>query len=252
MGRLPAFVYGAVCYGAFLVTFLYMIGFLNNQVVPKSIDSGSAGPLGRSILINVLLLALFAAQHTIMARPAFKRWWTKTVPEPIERSTFVLVTCLVLGLMVWQWRPMTSTIWQIHAAWAKAVLTGLSVFGFLFVVYSSFLIDHFDLFGMRQVTLYLRGRPYTQAPFMARSVYRYMRHPLMAGFLIGFWATPHLTTGHLLFAGVTTAYIFFGIAVEERDLVGTLGEDYLSYRRRTSLIVPLRPRSEPARDAAGA
>lgn len=252
MGRWPAFVYGAVCYVAFLVTFLYMIGFLNNHVVPKSIDSGSAGPVGPSILINVLLLGLFAVQHTVMARPAFKRWWTKTVPEPIERSTFVVVTCLVLGLMVWQWRPMTTTIWQIDAAWAKAVLTGLSIFGFLFVVYSSFLIDHFDLFGMRQVTLYLRGRPYTHAPFMARSVYRYMRHPLMAGFLIGFWATPHMTTGHLLFAGVTTIYIFFGITVEERDLVGTLGEDYLSYRQRTSLIVPLRPRSKPAPDAARA
>ncbi|MCP4251276.1 MAG: isoprenylcysteine carboxylmethyltransferase family protein, partial [bacterium] len=230
MGRMSAFIYGTVCYVAFLVTFLYMIGFVNNLVVPKSIDMGSAGATGTSVLINLLLLGLFAVQHTIMARPPFKRWWTKTVPEPIERSTFVLVTCLVLGLMVWQWRPMAPTIWQIDAGWARTALIGLSVFGFLFVVYSSFLIDHFDLFGVRQVTLYLRGRPYTNAPFMARLVYRYLRHPLMLGFLIAFWATPHMTTGHLLFAGVTTVYIFFGVNVEERDLAKTLGDDYLRYR----------------------
>ena len=183
-----------------------------------------------------------------MARPGFKVWWTRYVPKPVERSTFVLATCVLLVLMVWLWRPMTATIWQVDAPWARALLVGLSLFGWAVALYSSFLIDHFDLFGLRQVWLYLRGERYRHRPFVERSIYKWTRHPLMLGFMIAFWATPEMTAGHLLFAILTTAYILVGTRLEESDLLQLLGEDYHRYRQRTSMFLPLprRRRTAPA------
>ncbi|MHC4106909.1 MAG: methanethiol S-methyltransferase [Planctomycetota bacterium] len=243
MNRVAVFVYGVVAYVIFFVTFCYAIGFVGSLVVPKGIDDGAEGSLGAAIGINVVLLLLFGGQHSIMARPAFKDWWTKIVPVAIERSTFVLLASLILVLMFWQWRPVTASIWQIDAPWARNILIGISLFGWLLVLYSTFLIDHFDLFGLRQVYLYLRGRPYTPPAFVERSIYRLVRHPLMLGFLIAFWVTPDMTAGHLLFAVVTTVYVLAAIQVEERDLARSLGDDYREYRTRTRMLVPLPKRS---------
>jgi len=242
MGRSLVFAYGVLVYGVFLVTFLYAIGFVGNWIVPKSIDTGSSVSLGEAICVNVLLLALFAIQHTIMARPAFKLRWARILPQPIERSTFVLLASLLLGLAFWQWRPIPETVWQVDAPAGRVILNALSLMGWIIVLYGSFLIDHFDLFGLRQVFLYLRGKPYSHPPLKMVSLYRFVRHPLMLGFLIAFWATPSMTQGHLLFAVVTTAYIFFGIQIEERDLQKILGDDYRRYREETSMIVPMLPK----------
>ena len=231
------------------------MGFVGNFAVPKSIDSGSQGAGATAILVNVLLVGLFAAQHTIMARPGFKTWWTSFVPAPMGRSTFVLITSLLLGLLYWQWRPLPETVWLVEFAPLRAILIALSFVGWGIVLYSSFLIDHFDLFGLRQVTLHLRGLPYRHHPFMERSLYKFIRHPLMAGFLIAFWATPTMTEGHLLFAGLMTVYIFFGIHMEERDLLRMLGDDYRGYHARTPMLLPGpgRPRHPvaPLGEAAG-
>jgi len=243
MTRNFVLIYGIIAYLGFLFTILYAIGFVGNWVVPKAIDTGIEGPIGQAILINVVLLSLFAVQHTIMARPAFKAWWTKIIPEPIERSTFVLAANLLLLLLFWQWRPMPIEIWRIDQPVISLLLQGLSLVGWAMVFYSSFLIDHFDLFGLRQVILHFRGKDYAHPSFAVRSLYRWIRHPLMAGFLVAFWFTPTMTQGHLLFALVTTGYIFFGICVEERDLVKVLGEDYAKYRQRTAMIFPL-PKSK--------
>ena len=238
MGRIAVFIYGVVTYVAFLVVFLYAFGFMSGLGVPKSIDDGQKGPVGQAIVINVLLLALFAVQHSVMARPAFKSWWTKIIPEPIERSTFVLMTNLVLGLLFWQWRPIPEVVWKVDHQVAYMVLRGLFFAGALIVLYSSFLIDHFDLFGLRQVYFYLRGREYAPPVFMVRSLYKWVRHPLMLGFMIAFWSAPTMTLGHLLFSLVTTVYIFVGIALEERDIGKQLGEEYQRYRQRTPMILP--------------
>lgn len=239
MGKNSILTYGIIAYIAFLITILYAIGFVGNWVVPKSIDTGDVRPLGQTILINVVLLGLFAVQHTIMARPAFKIWWTRIIPESVERSTFVLVASLLLLLLFWQWRPMPTVVWQIDQPVVSTALQCLSLVGWIMVFYSSFLIDHFDLFGLRQVVLHYRGQEYTHPSFAVRSLYRWIRHPLMAGFLIAFWFTPTMTQGHLLFAFVTTGYIFFGIWVEERDLAKVLGDDYEKYRKRTAMIIPI-------------
>ncbi len=244
MRAMLSFLYGAACYVLFVITFLYMMGFVANLVVPKSIDSGSAGPLSQAILINLSLPGLFAVQHTIMARPAFKRWWTRFVPAQIERSTFVLVTCLILFAMVWQWRPMTASVWSIENQAARCAIWSLHYLGWAIVLYSSFLIDHFDLFGLRQVWLHLRGQPYAHAPFAMPWLYRLVRNPLMLGFLIAFWATPEMTQGHLLFDAATTGYILIGIQFEERDLIRILGEDYRRHRANTPMLLP-RPRRRP-------
>lgn len=244
MNRVVIFAYGLIAYVLFLGTFLYAIGFVDELVVPKSINSGVQGPIARAVVINILLLGLFGVQHSVMARPGFKAWWTKLVPEPIERSTFVLCTCLAFGLLFWQWQPITETVWSVQQGWARTLLFGVSFGGWALVLYSTFLIDHFDLFGLRQVVLQLRGREYIQPRFMVRSVYRFVRHPLMVGFMIAFWATPDMTGGHLLFCVVTTAYIFVGIVLEERDLLQSLGEEYRLYRARTPMIVPLFRRAE--------
>jgi protein-S-isoprenylcysteine O-methyltransferase Ste14 len=240
MAKILAVLYGVVAYAAFFVTILYAIGFVGNFVVPKSIDSGEEGPVGLAIVVNVCLMALFAIQHTIMARPAFKEWWTKFVPRPIERSTFVLAASALLALLFWQWRPIGGIVWQVDAPAGRAVLVGASLVGWLLVFYSSFLIDHFDLFGLQQVVLYFREKPYTHPPFKQASVYKLIRHPLMLGFLIAFWFTPTMTYGHLLFSCVITGYIFFGIHMEERDLNKLLGSDYAAYRKETPMILPLK------------
>ncbi len=238
-------VYGVVCYLSFLVAILYMIGFLGNFLVPKSIDSGEVGIMGGTIMVNVLLMALFAVQHTIMARPAFKDVWTKIVPKPIERATFVLVTSAILLLIFWQWRPIPSEdlpVWNVEAAWARAVIYGVFALGWVLVFYSSFMIDHFELFGLRQVVTFWQGKESTPSTFRTPVLYRWVRNPLMLGFLLTFWATPDMSAGHALFAVVMTVYIFVGIQIEERDIGNALGDEYRRYRSRTSMIIPLPPK----------
>ena len=238
MGRILAFLYGLIAYAFFFGTILYAIVFVGNINTfggleisnLKTVDSGKAGPVGEAVLINVLLLAAFAVQHTIMARPAFKEWWTKFVPQPIERSTFVLIAALLLDVMFWQWRPIEGVVWKVEPPVIRNVLWAIYGLGWVVVFYATFLIDHFDLFGLRQVWLYLVGKEYTPKPFMVRSLYKWVRHPLMLGFLIAFWATPEMSYGHLLFAIVISAYTFVGIKFEERDLLNILGEDYRAYR----------------------
>jgi protein-S-isoprenylcysteine O-methyltransferase Ste14 len=238
MARLVVFIYGVSAYSAFLAAFFYLIGFVGSFGVPKSVDSGPQGTGTTAILVDGLLVSLFALQHTIMARPGFKTWWTRFVPAPIERSTFVLVASLLLGLLYWQWRPLHGIVWDADPALLRGILTVLAFVGWGIVLYASFLIDHFDLFGLRQIALHLRGRPYRYHPFIERSLYKIVRHPLMAGFLIAFWATPTMTEGHLLFAGLMTAYALFGIHLEERDLLRMLGEDYRRYHARTPMLIP--------------
>ena len=248
--RIVFFLYGLLGHVMFLAIFMYMIGFLGNLVVPRSIDSGTAGPLGRAIVINVLLILLFGVPHSIMARPGFKSWWTKRVPEPIERSTYVWIGNAAMILLLWQWRPMPETVWRIENPVVVAVLYGLFGFGWLLVFYSSFLIDHFDLFGTRHVYLHLRGREYTHPGFKDSMAYRLVRNPLMLGWFIAFWCTPLMSQGHLLFAIGLTAYGFVGIFCEERDHLRLQGGDYQRYRARTPMILPWpRPRG-PAQSAA--
>jgi len=244
MRKILSFLYGLACYVAFLFSFLYVIGFVGNLVVPKSIDTGPESSLSQSLLINIGLLGLFAIQHTVMARPAFKRWWTKIVPVQVERSTYVLAASLILLLLYWQWRPMTGVIWSVENPVGKAALFVLFWLGWGIVLFSSFIINHFDLFGLRQVWFYLTDQVDHHVEFKTKSLYRYIRHPLMLGLIIGSWATPHMTTGHLLFAGAATAYILIGIQFEEHDLVQFLGKDYDEYRHRVPMFMPfLRKRS---------
>ncbi len=236
--RLLALAYGALCYLFFLGTFLYAVGFVGNLVVPKSIDSGPQVVPAEAAAVDLLLLGLFAVQHSVMARPGFKRWWARWVPPPVERSTYVLVSSLLLALLFWQWRPMPSPVWEVHQPVARAALWGLFGVGWVVALLSTFLIDHFDLFGLRQVFLYAAGAPYSPPPFLTTALYRVVRHPIMLGFVIAFWATPVMTWGHLLFAALTTGYILVGINLEERDLRGAHGAAYENYRRQVSMIVP--------------
>jgi methanethiol S-methyltransferase len=239
MSKALTLIYGFVAYAIFFFTFCYMIGFVGNWVVPKAIDAGAPGVVTTSILINVGLLFIFAVQHTIMARIRFKRWWTKIIPAQTERSTFVLLTSCILLFLAWQWRPMTATVWQVGGD-AGTVLSAISLIGWGIVLYATFLINHFDLFGLRQVVLYAQGKPYIPVHFQMKSLYRWVRHPLMVGFLIAFWATPHMTAGHLLFAGVVTAYVLVAIRIEEATLLALHGEAYRQYRDRVSALIPLK------------
>lgn len=238
MRRVFILAYGVVAYVAFLATLSYAIGFVGGWFVPRNIDNGPASSSPWEIALNVGLLGLFAVQHTIMARPAFKAWWTRLIPHELERSTFVLAASGCLWLTFFQWRALPDVLWKVETPWLVSGLNLLSLAGYGLVVYSSFVIDHFELFGLKQAWYGFLQRPLPENGFASKSVYRYVRHPLMTGFLIAFWATPSMSQGHLLFAGVVTAYIVVGTFIEERDLVRALGDDYRQYAARTPRFFP--------------
>jgi protein-S-isoprenylcysteine O-methyltransferase Ste14 len=240
MGRFIAFLYGLVSYVVFFASFLYAIGFVESLVVPKTIDSGTAAPLAEAVIVDLLLMSLFAIQHSVMARPQFKQWWTRLVPKSVERSTYVLFASLALLLLFWQWQPMPAMVWQIGNPQIAMVVVGLSFVGWLIVLTSTFLINHFELFGLHQVANNLTGRAMPAQSFRTPLYYKFVRHPIYLGFIIAFWAAPIMTIGHLLFAAVTTAYIFVGITLEERDLITVFGDEYRRYKDRVSMIVPWR------------
>ncbi|MBT6153217.1 MAG: isoprenylcysteine carboxylmethyltransferase family protein [Planctomycetaceae bacterium] len=248
-GRVCVLVYGVVTYALFFVVFLYAIGFvagdtvqadLIQKLVPKNIDTGEQGELWMAVLINVAILGLFGVQHSIMARPAFKEWWTQFVPKPVERSTFVLATSLILILMFCQWRPIPQEVWRIDSQAGFAALLAVSGIGWLIVLAATFMIDHFDLFGLKPTYLHFAGREAEPLEFKQVMLYRYIRHPIMTGFLIAFWATPVMTAGHLLFAAVVTAYVLVALQLEERDLVTAIGEPYRNYQKDVPMLLPLR------------
>jgi protein-S-isoprenylcysteine O-methyltransferase Ste14 len=238
--RVAAFVYGLLCYLIFFVTFLYAIAFVGNLGVSKSIDSGPSVPLIEAILIDTLLLSLFAIQHSVMARQWFKRAWTKIVPAPVERSTYVLLASLVLQLLFWQWRPMRDVVWDVENATGRVVLQGLFWIGWGGVLVSTYLVDHFGLFGLKQVINFLRGKPEEAPTFKTPALYKLVRHPLYLGFIVAFWSTPTMTLGHLFFSAVCTAYILVAIQFEERDLIHFYGDTYRHYRSQVSMLLPLR------------
>lgn len=239
MGRAIAYLYGLACYVLFLATFLYAIGFVGNFVVPKSIDSGLPEAFGTSLLINAVLLGIFAIQHSVMARPGFKKVWTRVVPKTVERSTYVLLASLALVLLFSQWRPMPDIVWNVDNELGRMLLWALFALGWFLVLTSTFVINHFDLFGLRQVHMNMQGVPYTELKFRIAYFYKFVRHPLYLGFLIAFWATPTMSVGHLVFAIATTAYILIAIQLEERDLVHFHGSDYVEYRKKVSMILPI-------------
>jgi len=248
--KILGFLYGLASYAIFLVVFLYAIAFVGNLPVPKTLDSGVPGGLLEALLVNVALLGLFAVQHSVMARPAFKRWWTRIVPPSLERSTYVLLASLILALLFWQWRPMPDTVWSVQDPASRMALHALCALGWVIVLLSTFMINHFDLVGLRQVTLALRGREYTHLPFVTRALSRFVRHPIMLGFLIAFWSTPDMTLGHLLFSIATTGYIFIGVWFEERDLARFHGTDFEHYRQEVPAFVPGLRRRTRARQAS--
>jgi protein-S-isoprenylcysteine O-methyltransferase Ste14 len=244
MSRLLVFVYGVTAYVAFVVTYLYAVGFVGNVVVPKSLDSLPTAPFGTALLINLGLLSLFAVQHSVMARPWFKRALLRVVPQAAERSTYVLASSLALILLFWQWSPLGGVVWDIQNPTWRAVTYVAFAFGWLLVLVTTFIINHFDLFGLRQIWLHLRGREYKPLPFVTPGPYRLVRHPLYVGWLFAFWAAPTMTVTHLFFAVVTTAYILAAIQLEERDLIDAHPE-YAEYRRRVPMIVPIGTRRAP-------
>ncbi len=239
MRRVAALLYGLVSYALFLGVFLYAIGFVDDLLVPKSVSSGAPGPLVPSLVVDALLLTLFALQHSVMARPAFKRVWTRVVPWAVERSTYVLFASLVLALLFWQWRPIAGTVWTVEQPAAAVALTVLGWLGWATILASTFMIDHFHLFGLKQVGAFFGRRKLSEPRFMTPLLYRLVRHPLMLGFLVAFWATPVMTASRLLFVLASTGYILVAVRFEERDLVAVFGERYQSYRKRVRAFVPL-------------
>jgi protein-S-isoprenylcysteine O-methyltransferase Ste14 len=254
MAGIASVLYGGLVYLVFLPTFLYAIAFVGNLPVPKTIDSSEPGPTAMALLVNTLLLGLFAIQHSVMARPAFKRWWARLVPQPVERTTYVLFTSLALLLLYWQWHPMPAVIWSVTGAAGVALLQAIFWTGWALVLISTFLINHFELFGLRQVYARLRGRTLPPPQFRTPLLYKQVRHPIYLGFLLAFWATPAMSVGHLLFAAATTGYILIGIHLEERDLIALFGDQYRRYREQVSMLIPLpgRPHLKPDADRPAA
>jgi protein-S-isoprenylcysteine O-methyltransferase Ste14 len=238
MKRWAFLLYGVACHVLFLATYAYMAMFVGNLLLAKSIDEPSGGPVVWAVLVDLLLLAAFGLQHSIMARPAFKAVWTRVVPKPIERSTYVLASCAVVALLIWQWRPIDIVVWDVQQPLARGLLIGLFAVGWLMVPAVTMMISHFDLFGTRQVWLYFRGQPYTALLFRTPMLYSRVRHPLYIGWTLAFWATPTMTAGHMLFAAVLTAYMGLAAIVEERDLVRFFGRQYHDYRQRVPMFVP--------------
>jgi protein-S-isoprenylcysteine O-methyltransferase Ste14 len=239
MRRVLVLAYGLVTYALFFGTFCYSIGFLADLFVPKSIDSPAAdGSPVTAVLVNLAVLTVFALQHSVMARPGFKRAWTKIIPEPAERSTYVLLSTLAMWLVFWGWQPIGGTVWSVQSAVGQTALTGLLLGGFGLVLYATLLISHFDLFGVRQVWLHFRGVEYTHLPFDTPSLYKHVRHPLYVGWFVAFWATPHMSLGHLMFATVCSAYIVVALVFEERDLTAHFGARYARYKQEVPAFLP--------------
>ncbi|MCV6963667.1 hypothetical protein BST27_00935 [Mycobacterium intermedium] len=247
MKRYLIFGYGAISYAVFLVAFLYAIGFVGGILVPRDVDHGLTASLGEAVVVNVLLLTAFALQHSVMARPGFKRWWTRFVPPSIERSTYVWLASAVLLLLYWQWRTMTAIIWDVHQPVARFVMWAMFWLGWAMVFSATFMINHFELFGLQQVYRAWRGKPNPDQGFRTVLLYRLVRHPLMLGFIIAFWATPTMTAGHLLFAVATTGYILIALQLEEHDLEEALGDTYRDYRRNVPKLVPVPHRRHHAK-----
>lgn len=240
MGKVLAFLYGLLAYVFFFATFLYTIGFVAGLPVPKTIDSGPAGPLVPSLAVDALLLGVFAVQHSLMARPAFKAWWTRIVPKPIERSTYVVFSSAALALICYAWRPVPQAVWTLQGPW-RDVVWAVAWGGWAIVLASTFLISHFDLFGLKQVWSFANGHETPDSEFRTPLFYKVVRHPLYVGFILALWAAPTMSLGHLFFAAGSTGYILIGIQLEERDLVGVFGDTYRAYQKRVSMIVPWLP-----------
>lgn len=238
MSRIIIFLFGVLCYGLSLAVFVYAIGFFGGFLTPTTLDAAPSAPFGRALGTDLLLLAVFAVQHSGMARPAFKRWWTRFVPEAAERSVYVLVSSLLMTAIFVFWQPLGGVVWQVQGANARLAIEALYLFGWMLLFYTTFLIDHFDLLGLKQVWRRLAGKSYHAPQFHTPSLYRLVRHPLYIGWLIIFWAAPTMTGAHLLFALATTVYILVAIRFEERDLVSAFGERYVEYRRRTPMLLP--------------
>lgn len=240
MSKLLVVFYGVVCYLVFFLTFLYAVGFIANFGVPKGIDDGVAGSLAGAIIVDLVLMSVFAMQHSVMARPGFKSWWTRFVPQPVERSTYVLFSSLALILLYWLWQPMPAIIWQVGDPILRTLVWVAFWLGWGIVLFSTFLINHFELFGLRQIYLHFIGQMHIPVGFRTPLLYQWVRHPIMLGFIIAFWATPQMSVGHLVFAVVTTLYIIIAVYYfEERDLLKYHGEVYAEYRRQVSMIVPI-------------